>query len=270
MRGNALGCCMWPGSGCQSSISHVIPQQLIQTLNLYRWNCNVFGRSRKVTVGNYVRNLSGCGLATAHGHRRGFLRLEGRPCPPDPPRPPHRRHLVADRWLGALSPCCPAGSCRRHSNFARNSSAACSNIEFVSLELQRFRRVSKSDRGELCAKFVWLWSCDRPWAPSRVPAARGPPVPSGPSGPTSAFRTSGAWCAVVVARSIFASRSVQNSPCSASWWSERYKTLPACRRSAKLSHFGRAGRVLYRTCGEGGCAGRVLYRRGAAWLLLGE
>ena len=35
------------------------------TLNLYRWNCNVFGRSRKVTVGNYVRNLSGGGPANA-------------------------------------------------------------------------------------------------------------------------------------------------------------------------------------------------------------
>ena len=27
--------------------------------------------------------------------------------------PPHRRHLVADRWLGALSPRCSAGPCRR-------------------------------------------------------------------------------------------------------------------------------------------------------------
>ena len=48
----------------------------------------------------------------------------------------------------------------RHSNFARNSSAACSNIEFVSLELQRFRAVSKNDRGKLCAKFVWRWPCE--------------------------------------------------------------------------------------------------------------
>ena len=41
------------------------------------------------------------------------------------------------------------------SNFARNSPATCLDIEFVSLELQRFRRVLKSDRGKLCAKFVW-------------------------------------------------------------------------------------------------------------------
>ena len=43
------------------SISHVIPLQLIQTLKSPRWNCNVFGRSQKMTVGNYVRNLSGPG-----------------------------------------------------------------------------------------------------------------------------------------------------------------------------------------------------------------
>ena len=56
---------LWPGSAVAHAIaiSHVIPQQLVQTLNLYRWNCNVFGRSRKMTVGNYVRNLSGGGPA---------------------------------------------------------------------------------------------------------------------------------------------------------------------------------------------------------------
>ena len=41
------------------AISHVIPQQLVQTLNVRRWDCNVFGRSRKMTVGNYVRLLLG-------------------------------------------------------------------------------------------------------------------------------------------------------------------------------------------------------------------
>ena len=40
---------------CRPAISHVIPLWLVQTLNLYRWNCNVFERSRKMTVGNYVR-----------------------------------------------------------------------------------------------------------------------------------------------------------------------------------------------------------------------
>ena len=33
------------------SMSHVIPMRLVQMLNPYRWNCNVFGRSRKVTEG---------------------------------------------------------------------------------------------------------------------------------------------------------------------------------------------------------------------------
>ena len=41
------------------------------------------------------------------------------------------------------------------SNFARNSPASTSNIEFMSLELQRFQAIFKSDRGKLCAKCVW-------------------------------------------------------------------------------------------------------------------
>ena len=40
-------------------ISHVIPLRLVQSLNLHRWNCNVFGVSRKMTTINYVRNLGG-------------------------------------------------------------------------------------------------------------------------------------------------------------------------------------------------------------------
>ena len=123
-------------------------------------------------------------------------------------RPPHRRHLVADRWLGALSPCCPAGSCRRHSNFARNSPAACSNIECASLGLQRFRVVSKSDRGKLCAKFVWWWPCERVLAlPTCCSLHRGRVLWF-----LGVFRTSGACCAVVACPDS-ASHSVQNSPC---------------------------------------------------------
>ena len=49
------------------------------------------------------------------------------------------------------------------SNFARNSPAITSNIEFVPLELQRFRVVSKNDRGKLCAKFVWAGCCCCLW-----------------------------------------------------------------------------------------------------------
>ena len=87
----------------------------------------------------------------------------------------------ADVRLGA-SPRSPARPCRRpwapqpdppapaalfivvvpgiFSNFARNSLATCSNFEFVSLELQRFREVSKNDRDKLRAKFVWRWPCE--------------------------------------------------------------------------------------------------------------
>ena len=85
---------MWLGASarCPASprhrplISHVIPLRLVQSLNLHRWNCNVFGVSRKMTTINYVRNLGGggawsliCGSArriearpgpaAAHGHR---------------------------------------------------------------------------------------------------------------------------------------------------------------------------------------------------------
>ena len=45
-----------------SVISHVIPLRILQTLNLHRWYCNIFPRSRKITGLNYVRNLSGPGL----------------------------------------------------------------------------------------------------------------------------------------------------------------------------------------------------------------
>ena len=45
------------------------------------------------------------------------------------------------------------------SNVARNSPAAASNLEFASLELQRFERRLKTDRGKLCATFFGetLW-----------------------------------------------------------------------------------------------------------------
>ena len=100
-----------------SAISHVIPSQLVQTLNSYRWNCNVFVRSQKMTEINYVRNLSGGGPAN--------------PC-----------------W-----PCQPAAAC----------------------------------------------------------------TAAGSSGFSGALHTGGAWSAVVVSPNS-ASRSVQNSPCLASWW----------------------------------------------------
>ena len=50
-----------------SLISHVIPQRLVQMLNLHRWNCSVFGVSRKMTTINYVRNLAAGGVVADHG-----------------------------------------------------------------------------------------------------------------------------------------------------------------------------------------------------------
>ena len=71
-----------------------------------------------------------------------------------------------------------------------------------------------------------------------------------PSCPSGALRASGAWCAVM-ARPVSASHAVQSSPCTASSWRQRYKVRHACAKPAKLGHFGRAGRVLYR---KWGCA----------------
>ena len=53
-------------------------------------------------------------------------------------------------------------------NVARNSPAAASNLECASLELQRFERRLKTDRGKLCATFFGetLWRRRRPPAPS--------------------------------------------------------------------------------------------------------
>ena len=59
-------------------ISHVIPLRLLQTLNLHPWNCNVFAWSRKITVLNYVRNMSGSGLPRPPAPRPGLVSMPGR------------------------------------------------------------------------------------------------------------------------------------------------------------------------------------------------
>ena len=78
------------------------------------------------------------GPATAHGHRSQALRCPSRRWP-----------LLCEipEWFP--------------SNVARNSPASISNIEFRTLELQRFRAVSKNDRGKLRASFVWGQSVHR-------------------------------------------------------------------------------------------------------------
>ena len=104
------------------------------------------------------------GPATAHGHRGRSLR-----------RPPHRRRCVADVCLcvGSLSGQAPPLPI----NFARNSPAACSSIEFASLELQCFWGVSKNDHDKLRAKFgrrrrlvadMWLGASPRSLARPRA------------------------------------------------------------------------------------------------------
>ena len=77
------------------------------------------------------------------------------------------------------------------------------------------------------------------------------------------------WCAVM-ASPVSASHAVQSSPCVVSCWRQRYKVRHACEKRAKLGHFGRAGRVLSRACGEKGRAGRVLYRQWPGAVLVGR
>ena len=62
-------------------------------------------------------------------------------------------------------------------NVARNSPAAAPNLDFASLELQRFEQCSKNDRGELRATFI----------------RRDTVAPPGPLAP-SALVVCGAWC----------------------------------------------------------------------------
>ncbi len=82
-----------PSYGCQPAISHVIPRRLIQTLNLHRWNCNVFGTSRKTTAINYVRHLAGGSVSTAselsalRASIGASARRPARPCHPRAPQP---------------------------------------------------------------------------------------------------------------------------------------------------------------------------------------
>ena len=138
------------------AMSHVIPLQVFQTLNSERWNCNVFGRSRKMTEGNYVRLLFGVS--------RFIEALPGLPVPFMPVLPGVLPCLWC-RWCsGRRRPLLCEIPEWFPSNVARNSPASISNIEFRTLELQRFRAVSKNDRGKLRATFVVMqrWGELRP------------------------------------------------------------------------------------------------------------
>ena len=82
---------------------------------------------------------------------------------------PHRQQASSRSWSPLPPPI----------NVARNSHAISSNVEFTSLELQRFRVISKSDRGKLRATFVWRLSGHCP----RV-AWLGPCLEARPCSPT--------------------------------------------------------------------------------------
>ena len=92
--------------------------------------------------------------------------LLGVPVGGGPPARRPRRELRSARRLEARpGPAAAHGHCsqallvRLHewlpNNVARNSLLTISTFEFMSLELQRFQGLSKTDRGKLRATFVW-------------------------------------------------------------------------------------------------------------------
>ena len=119
------------------SISHVIPQQVVQTLKSPRWNCNVFGRSQKMTVGNYVRLFLGW-LSPS---------LSGAAARPRQPTGTAARPYLHPVYVTPLIP-------RSTTNFACNSLTTISNIEFTALELQRFWTLLKVHAIELHAELM--------------------------------------------------------------------------------------------------------------------
>ena len=87
-----------------------------------------------------------------------------------PARSPHASCARSGRSRGPPWPCRhppaprPGPASASPINFARNSPATCSNIEFASLELQRFWGVSKNEHDKLRAKFERRWCRCCPWA----------------------------------------------------------------------------------------------------------
>ena len=134
------------------------------------------------------RAPTGPAAREARASLRSAPRLEARPCPPDPPAPSTR---VARGVLIGVCVVSKPGQALSLRNSARNSPASASNIEFMSLELQRFWAISKSDRGKLCAKCVWggLGVASRsPARPRRRLAA-----PSAPTGTAAWPVGTAAW-----------------------------------------------------------------------------
>ena len=133
---------LWSRSS--STMSHVIPLRVFQTLKSGRWNCNVCGLCRKMTVLNYVRLLGGCPRkGEAHRQRGRAYDTAGHTMWPRRAPVSCARQIpaVAIPWF--------------LNNVARNSLAIISNIEIGSLELQRLWAMSKNDRVKLRATFGW-------------------------------------------------------------------------------------------------------------------
>ena len=84
---------------------------------------------------------------------------------------PRRELRSAARRVGSVR-CPDAQLWLSTSNSARNSSTTDSNIEFASLELQRFWGISKNDRDQLRTRFGWRWRQRRPLRPSAPRAVR--------------------------------------------------------------------------------------------------
>ena len=118
------------------------------------------------------------------------------------------------------------------SNVARNSHASISNIELRTLELQRFRMVSKNDQGKLRAKFVWGQSvhrsADRPSGALQAGAAWCFSLPVAPL----VFRASAASSVEISA--WFPSNVARNSPASIS--NIEFRTLELQRFRAVLKN----------------------------------
>ena len=107
----------WGAAGPALSMSHVIPSRLFQMLNSQCWNCNVLRRSRKMTVGNYVRHYSvrsGSGSPRAgawcgvRGARclvcgAGLVHLSCSPRVPQPLGPLSMLHVIPSRLFQTLN-----------------------------------------------------------------------------------------------------------------------------------------------------------------------
>ena len=166
-------------------------------------------------------------------------------------------------------------------NFARNSPATVSNIEFRSLELQRFRTLLKLRPIELRARFrggARLRNGVRTGAlvafsVQRVAGLK-PPSPLLARNVCAALWASKGVAGFMRTREraskggfIWARKS---SPCGAVSSRKREEVRPARSKHPKFGVFRRAGRVFSRKGRWRGRAGRVFSRKAAGGAVLGE